>query len=207
MISSKPRSATPQGSSAANTYARFIPREELGGVKAWTPGDIAGGPTPQNNVHRASDEPSKADSAALLAEQLRAARQGGYSDGYRDGLVALRARHVAALHAEGDVLAHRHRRVERVGLEHHGDVAVLGRHVVDDAPADLDGTVACAIQPGDDVEQRGLAAAGRSDQHGEFAALDIEIDALQHLEVGVALRQGANAQCCHDTSIISLRPR
>ena len=92
MISSKPQRAPSTASTTtANTYARFIPREELGGVKAWTPGDIAGGPQPQSNVHRAAEEPSKAETAAQLAEQLRTARQGGYQDGYRDGLVALDA--------------------------------------------------------------------------------------------------------------------
>ena len=40
------------------------------------------------------------------------------------------------------------------------------------------------LQPGDDVEQRGLAAAGGADQHGELAALDVEVDALQHLQIG-----------------------
>ena len=80
----------PSPSDAARNYARFIPREELqAGVKAWNPGDIAGGPAPQANVQRAPDEPNKADAAALIAEQLRAARQSGYQDGYRDGLVAL----------------------------------------------------------------------------------------------------------------------
>jgi flagellar assembly protein FliH len=73
----------------AGQYARFIPREELGGFAAWQPGDIAGGPKPQRNVHRAPDEAPKVDIAAQLAEQLRAARQAGYQDGYRDGLVAL----------------------------------------------------------------------------------------------------------------------
>ena len=58
----------------------------------------------------------------------------------------------------------------------------FGGDVVDDAPADLDGAGARLIEPGDDVEQRGLAAAGRPDQHGEFAALDVEVDALQHLQ-------------------------
>ncbi len=38
---------------------------------------------------------------------------------------------------EGHVLAHRHVRVERVVLEDHGDVAVLGRVLVDDLAADL----------------------------------------------------------------------
>ena len=69
--------------------ARFIPREALGGFAAWRPGDIAGGPAPQTNVHRTVDEAPVADAAARHAAELRAARDAGYQDGYRDGLVAL----------------------------------------------------------------------------------------------------------------------
>jgi flagellar assembly protein FliH len=93
MTSSKPRQVPPPSGDAAHasSYARFIPREELGGVKAWRPGDLAGGPAPQANVQRAPEEAPKVDVAAQIAEQLRAARQAGYQDGYRDGLVALDA--------------------------------------------------------------------------------------------------------------------
>lgn len=79
----------PSPNEAARAYARFIPREELNGFAAWQPGDLAGGPAPQANVHRAADEAPKVDIAAQLKAQLRAARQAGYQDGYRDGLVAL----------------------------------------------------------------------------------------------------------------------
>ena len=68
---------------------RFIPREALGGFAAWQPGDIAGGPARQTNVHRAADEVPAADAVARHAAELRAARDAGYQDGYRDGLVAL----------------------------------------------------------------------------------------------------------------------
>ena len=91
MTSSKPKNAPQSDAARAGNYARFIPREELGGFAAWNPGDLAGGPAPQGNVHRAADEASKVDVAAQLAEQLRAARQAGYQEGYRDGLVALDA--------------------------------------------------------------------------------------------------------------------
>jgi flagellar assembly protein FliH len=82
---------SPTDAARAGSYARFIPREELGGVKAWNPGDLAGGPAPQANVHRAADESTRVDAAAQVAAQLRASRQAGYQDGYRDGLVALDA--------------------------------------------------------------------------------------------------------------------
>lgn len=92
MTSSEARRAAkniPSPNDPRSAYARFIPREELSDVKAWQPGDLAGGPAPQANVQRAPDEAPKVDVAAQLAAQLKAARQAGYQDGYRDGLVAL----------------------------------------------------------------------------------------------------------------------
>src|SRR4249920_2692355 len=91
MTSSNPKAPPPHDTARAGNYARFIPREELGGFAAWHPGDIAGGPPPQANVQRAPDEAPKVDVAAKIAEQLRSTRQAGYQDGYRDGLVALDA--------------------------------------------------------------------------------------------------------------------
>ena len=38
------------------------------------------------------------------------------------------------------------------------------------------------LQPGDDAQQRRLAAAGRADEDDELAILDLEVDALQHLD-------------------------
>ena len=73
------------------SYARFIPREELGGVKAWNLGDLTGGPAPRTNVQRPREEAPVVDVAAQIAEKMRATRQAGYQDGYRDGLVALDA--------------------------------------------------------------------------------------------------------------------
>ena len=90
MTSSKPRNIpSPADAARSATSARFIPREELGGFAAWRPGDISGGTSPQPNVHRTPDDVPAVDVAALHAGELRAARETGYQDGYRDGLVAL----------------------------------------------------------------------------------------------------------------------
>jgi len=80
---------SPNDAARAGSYARFIPREELGGFSAWQPGDIGGGPPPQANVQRAAEEAPRTDVASQLAARLQTARQAGYQDGYRDGLVAL----------------------------------------------------------------------------------------------------------------------
>lgn len=76
----------PQGSKAANVYARFIPREELASFAAWNPGSLSGeepAPAP------AAPEAPQRSAEEIQSELLRAARQGGYHDGYRDGLAAL----------------------------------------------------------------------------------------------------------------------
>ena len=73
MSSSSPKSG------GGNPYGRFIPREELQGFASWQPGSFGG--TAAAGV-----------SAAEAPEQqalLHAARQAGYQEGYRDGLVAL----------------------------------------------------------------------------------------------------------------------
>ena len=80
----------PPSSSAppkTSPYSRFIPREELSSFEAWTPDALAG-------AADASGRPTVGPMPGARAEQgpaalLRAARQAGYQDGYRDGLVAL----------------------------------------------------------------------------------------------------------------------
>ncbi|MEO6362752.1 MAG: FliH/SctL family protein [Caldimonas sp.] len=75
-----------------DVYARFIPKEELSSFAAWEFGDVSDGsiesPGVAAGVARAS-EPEPIDPAELIAQQIKAARQSGYQDGYRDGLVAL----------------------------------------------------------------------------------------------------------------------
>ena len=51
--------------------------------------------------------------------------------------------------------------IERVALEHHGDVAVLGRDVVDHPVADQQLAVGDGLQAGHAAQGRGLAAARR----------------------------------------------
>jgi flagellar assembly protein FliH len=90
MTASKPRPVPPpaEGGRAAprDLYSRFIPREELSSFASWSFGDVSAGVAPGP---AASEAEAPVDPAELHAQQLRAARQSGYQDGYRDGLVAL----------------------------------------------------------------------------------------------------------------------
>ena len=69
----------------------------------------------------------------------------------------------------------RHVRVERVVLEHHRDVAVLGRHVVDDPVVRSRLAHGDLLEPGDHPQRGRLAAARRADEHDELAVGDVEI--------------------------------
>jgi flagellar assembly protein FliH len=82
----------PEGSKPV--AARFIPREELGPCASWQPGDF-GGDRRRNSTGSgggaASTGPAAppAPTAAEWEGRIAAARQAGYQEGYRDGLVAL----------------------------------------------------------------------------------------------------------------------
>ncbi len=103
----------------------------------------------------------------------------GIGDTRRDlGLVDARK-----LQRKAHVLGDGHVRIKPVILEHHGDVAVLGGHVVDLLPADADGAAGHILQPRDQAQQRGFPAAGRADQHDESAIRDFHVNAVDHADI------------------------
>lgn len=75
---------------ATPLYNRFIPREELHSFSAWSPdsfsGESAAVPAPGMPP---APPPTAEEREARLQAQIAEARQAGYKDGYRDGLVAL----------------------------------------------------------------------------------------------------------------------
>ena len=74
----------PEGSKPASAYQRFIPREELGDFASWKPGALGAVPdTPAAPATPPETTPAE------WQQRIAAARQAGYQEGYRDGLVAL----------------------------------------------------------------------------------------------------------------------
>ena len=69
----------------------------------------------------------------------------------------------------GDVLANGQRRIERVELEHHGDVALLRRQLVHALPRNHDVPRRGALETGDHAQRRRLAAARRTEQADDLA--------------------------------------
>jgi len=85
----------PPGSRASSSYARFIPREELGEVGSWNPdafGERRQTPRTGHPAQHAADSQPPAPAAPTTDEwrsRIATARQQGYQDGYRDGTAAL----------------------------------------------------------------------------------------------------------------------
>ncbi len=80
----------------------------------------------------------------------------------------------AQLEAKGHVVIDTHMGIQRIALEHHGDVAIFGRHVVHNAVADLDRPGSDLFQAGQQAQGGGLAAAGGSNQYEEFLVGDVQ---------------------------------
>ena len=131
----------------------------------------------------ADDGPAHRDPLPLAAGQVgRLAFQvlGQVEDPGRivDLLVDGGLRRLGQLEREAHVFPDRHVRVQSVALEHHGDVTVLGRLVVDHLAADPQLALGDVFQAGDHVERRRLPAARRADQDDELAVGDVEVNAI-----------------------------
>src|SRR5689334_22517804 len=78
-------------------------------------------------------------------------------------------------------------RIERVVLEHHGDVAVAGLEIIGEPAGNMDLAGAQLIEAGNELEERALAAARRPQEGDELARRDIKIDAVQYHRLAVML--------------------
>jgi hypothetical protein len=92
-------------------------------------------------------------------------------------------------------------RIERVVLEHHGDVAILGFQPVDHAVPNRHLAAGDALEAGHHAQQRGLTAARGADDDDEFAVGDLHVDAVNDLDlVVVGLLDAAQMDLRHPIS-------
>ena len=89
-------------------------------------------------------------------------------------------------HGIGDVAEHGAPWQQRVALEDHGAVEA---GALDRLPVDDDGAFAGLVEAGQNIEHRGLAAAGMADHAAEFAARHRQPEILEHGS-GAAIRAG-----------------
>ena len=101
------------------------------------------------------------------------------------------------LERESDVAAHAHVRIERVGLEHHGEPALRRADIGHVFCVDQHLPGGDVLKTGDEAQKRRLAAAGRPDEHGELAVLDIEIDAVDDADGAERLAHGLQLDAAH----------
>ena len=88
-------------------------------------------------------------------------------------------RHLLALEAVADVIGNAEVRENRVALEHHVGRALVGGDARHRLPGDDNSAVGRLVKPGDQTQQRGLAAARRAEQGEELAFPDGRIDAAE----------------------------
>ncbi len=164
----------------------------------------------QEHLRVAYDGAAHRNALALAAGELLglAVDQVGdveHPGSFRDPALDLGLGVVLQPQAERHVLGHRHVRIERVVLEHHRDVAVLRRHVIDDVAADHDVAVGDVLEACDHPQGRRLAAAARPDQHHELMVGDVEIDAAHRLDLVVALHHLTQTDVSHTFNPLSRR--
>ena len=93
---------------------------------------------------------------------------------------------------ERDVLVHRHVREQRVVLEHHAQIAPVGRHVGAEPPVDTHLAAFGLDEAGDQHQHRGLARAGGPEQGEELALAHVDVGACERDDRTVGLAQVAD---------------
>jgi len=76
---------------------------------------------------------------------------------------------------------------QRIALEHHVDRPPIGRHASDILTVQQDASLVRGLEAGEQAQQRGLAATGRSEQGEKLARENIQGHALNGGDTGEAL--------------------
>lgn len=138
------------------------------------------------------DRPSDGDALALPAGQSLGLAVQIVGDLQQRGRLAhfgvdLGARHLGVFQPEGHVLVNAHMRVKGVRLKHHRQPPLCRRHRVHGLAVDEQRAGCDVFQTCDDAQQRRLAAARRPDKHHKIAAVDLQVDAVDHLDFTIGL--------------------
>jgi hypothetical protein len=112
----------------------------------------------------------------------------------RDALRRLGAGDAANPQRKGDVLAHRHPRVEGVILEHHRNIAGAGRELRDRLVVEINLPFGQVLDAGKHLERRALAAAGRAEERQHLALRARQVEIPDRLDRPVPLPDRVEAQ-------------
>ena len=128
------------------------------------------------------------------------------AQGLLDAAGEFSARHLAHAQAEGDVVAHRHVREQRIALKDHPEAAAGRLGVGDVLAVEQDAPAADLDEAGDHLQGGGLAAAGGAEQGDEFAALDGQGRTGHRVAVAVALAEIVESQESHGRNAPPVAP-
>ena len=132
-------------------------------------------------LHAAGQLPGKFGAKAGKIDQLQS---------FRDARLALRLGEAHDLERQRDVAGDAAPRIERRGLEHIAIGAVEARFVRTHA-IDADCAAGRSLEIRDGAQERGLAAARRSDEGDELASRDLQADVAERLDRAIG---GVEAQ-------------
>ncbi|MNZ63644.1 hypothetical protein D3C78_817950 [compost metagenome] len=156
----------------------------------------------QEDIRLAHDGAADGDALALAAGKLfrlavEIGLDGEHARRLVDAIFDFRPLEAQVFQTEGEVLAHAHMRIKRIGLEDHGDLALGWRQRADIAIADGDGARCDVLETGDDAQQRRFSAARGADENDEFAVFDLKIDVMQHMNGAERLVEVFEFQTSH----------
>ena len=149
-------------------------------------------PADRHALHLAARQPGRAVVELVVdAHQLRH---------LLDAPADLGLRHLSRRRAqrEGQVLEHRQMRIERILLEHEGDVAGSRRQARGVAAGDVDRALLRLFQAGDQPQRRRLAGAGRPEQHHELAIGDTQVEVADRCDIAERFRDATQPHISHD---------
>ncbi len=111
-----------------------------------------------------------------------------------DALIGLGLRHAGDLQSKADVLRHSQVGEERIGLEDHADVALIGLQLRNVPPADDDVSGGRLFETRHHAQNGRLAAARRAEEGDEFPGFDVEIEILNHRRRAEGLADALDAE-------------
>ena len=118
---------------------------------------------------------------------------------FLDALADLGLLDAGDLQGEAHVVGDRHVRIERVVLEDHRHVAVLGREVGDVPVTDPDLALVDLFETGEHAQGGGLATAGGADDDEELTVFDVDVELVDGRVVVARVDPGRPVElhCCH----------
>jgi hypothetical protein len=92
------------------------------------------------------------------------------------------ARHFANFKGVSDVLFDRHVWIERIALENHGHVPVLGRHLVNACVPNKNVTAGGFFEACQHSQGRGFSATGWPEQHQKLSGFNLQVQTIDSLK-------------------------